>query len=356
MSEAAGSGWDDLQYPYGLLNIKGGEMPSYPKFVRGNLSLGNAASPCYASLNMTSEITPFFNSRLEVMNVKKFIEDGGITVLDPGKTYVIKMPKLVKRTLDEIKTVRYPDCGWQVKGEVFYEYTYFIRPLNKTRMSLNQEQCNTTIQEWWPDDASMNTFTVTRFQTFSSGNTLDTIMSADPQGYCYIKSVSKIQNIRKSDIIIEYSNYIGGNTSVTHKNIADFFLVKETYYFNGFHTDYQCNFIDTPLKIFTEGAAVELNLLSSESSYERKLTPGCCQLAYITNTTDRDPKIKNKTRLPHTLTMIARNEKENIPKSMKQGNPIQTLFNSMFKFENVDDYTIDKRLGLVIIPLLNITY
>lgn len=32
MSEDARSGWDDLQYPYGILNIKNLSMPFYPNF------------------------------------------------------------------------------------------------------------------------------------------------------------------------------------------------------------------------------------------------------------------------------------------------------------------------------------
>ena len=349
MSETTGSGWDDLQYPYGLLNIKGGEMPSYPNFVRGNLDRGSNGS--YASLNMTSEITPFFNSRLEVINVNKFIEDGGVTVLEPEKTYVIKMPKLVKKCKSNspygIRTVRYGSCDWENPFEVVYEYTYFIRPLNKAKMTLNLElyDKNNLITPWNLGDDGLNIFTVVRFGSFSSGNDLNTIMSADSQMYCHPKMALKLQNIRKRDCLTEIAKFAGGTSFSGYSNIADIFLQLEFYPGGGITTK-TLYFAAPPLKMFTEGVTLQFsNDLSGPASYEFKLLVGSRDSMVTTNTTTLG--VKNKTRLPHTLTMLARDsEKENLPKIGLTGNPIQMLFNSMFKFSE----------DVIIIPLLNITY
>lgn len=66
MSESTSSGWDRLHYPYGLLNIKGGFMPSYPNFVRGG------------ELNITP-IQYLFNSMFKFENV-----DSSLTQTAPG--------------------------------------------------------------------------------------------------------------------------------------------------------------------------------------------------------------------------------------------------------------------------------
>lgn len=360
MSEATGSGWDDLQYPYGILNIKGGDMPSYPNFVRGNLKLGNGRSPCYASLNMTSEITPFFNSNMEVINVKKFVEDGGIMVLNPEKTYVIKMPKWVKLISspegNSIRCIRYLDCRWESKNKVTYEYTHFIKTLNKTRMSLNLELYDKSdfIEPWNVGDNGLNLFTVSRFQTFSSGNTLDTIMTADPQMYCYQNRVHKLQNIRKPDLISTDLEWVTSSGYSVSSIIADIFFQTVLGHVGGIEA-FKLKFCNTPLKMFTEEMVSRLDGLLESSSYERKLTPGSCESLVTTNTTNPDPNIKNKTRLPHTLTMLARSKRENIPEINLKGTPLQMLFNNMFKFENVATDS-GGTSGLIIIPLLNITY
>lgn len=352
MSEVTKSGWDRLQYPYGLLNIKGGAMPSYPNFVRGNLKLTKPS--CYASLNMTSEITPFFNSRLEVINVKKFIEDGGIKILEKDKTYVIKMPKLIKK-INGLSVIRYQNCEWLVTSNVTYEYTYYIRPLSLTRMSLNLEKYdkNDDIKPW-PESKPLTQFTVAKFQSFSSGNNLDTITMADSQMYCWHKQAHKLQNIRKPDIFASPLLWHNGGKDVSYNNHYHDIFVAASKIYNFSRPDmysvHTLKLIDTPLKIFTEEKTLEL--INDAQQYEFKFIKGNCASVMIINTTTFNST--DKTAVPHTLTAMC----TSLNKLGGELNitPIQYLFNSMFKFENVDNSLAQTTPGLIIIPLLNVHY
>ena len=327
-------------------------MPSYPDFVRGNLKL---TSPyCHASLNMTSEITPFFNSRLEVINVKKFIEDGGIKILEKDKTYVIKMPKL-KKEMDELTVIRHQNCRRLVTSNMTYEYTYYIRPLSLTRMSLNLEKYdkNDDIKPW-PESKTLSQFTVAKFQSFSSGNNLDTITSADPRMYCYQKQANKLQNIRRADIFTDIlllynsGEYLGYN-NYYHDIFVDTVKVYGPYT-SQVHSVRKLNLIDTPLKIFTEEKT--LKLVNDTTQYEFKFIKGSCNSVMTVNTTTFNST--DKTAVPHTLTALC-TSLNNLGGELNI-TPIQYLFNSMFKFENVDSSLTQTTPGLVIIPLLNVHY
>ena len=352
MSEVTKSGWDRLQYPYGLLNIKGGAMPSYPNFVRGNLALG--ANGCYASLNMTSEITPFFNSRLEVINVKKFIDDGGIKILEKDKTYVIKMPKLNKK-IAELSVIRHQNCRWLVTSNIAYEYTYYIRPLSLTKMSLNLEKYdkNDDIKPW-PESKFLTQFTVAKFQSFSSGNSLDTITIADRRMYCSKKQSFKLQNIHKADVFTTLLLLYNGGAYLGYTNYFHDIFVENVKIFNypssNMYNVRVLNLIDTPLKIFTEEKTLELT--NEHTQYEFKLIKGSCPSIMTVNTTTFNST--DKTAVPHTLTAMC----TSLNKLGGELNitPIQYLFNSMFNFENVDSSLTQTTPGLVIIPLLNVTY
>lgn len=357
MSNTEPSGWDDLQYPYGVLNIKGGDMPSYPNFVRGNLKLGTSPRPCYASLNMTSEITPFFNSRLEILNVKKFIEDGGITVLDPGKTYVIKMPKLVWNITEyNGLCVAHTDntayCNVLQVYRVFREYTYYIRPLSPTRMSLNLEKYDKNEEiKPWPESITDTKFSVTKYQKFSSGNDLSTVAGSDIGiSRCYRNLSFKLKNNPNRDAVFS-GRYLTPNTylNVFH----DFFRELVTFSESGGYNPpvRTLDLIETPLKLFTEETTLNLDFQGTYTrNYDQKLLRGGC--TFYMSIDVSDPAVKNKTKLPHTLTLVCTNK---LGGELKI-HPVSYLFNSMFKFENVDPSLTHTTTGLVIIPLLNAYY
>lgn len=370
MSEVTGSGWDDLRYPYGFLNIKGTGMPSYPNFVRGNTKVtksSNSSKKYVSSLNMTSEITPFFNSRLEIIDVKKFIEDGGITVLSPEKTYVIKIPKVTITTKDNQIDYEYGKriivgftdrCGGQyyLVDKIEYMYFFYIRPLKSVRMTLNLEEY--TRNERTEMSNAFLDMPTNLFHSFSSGNDANTIGLMCFQHNCNRNSMKNIVDNSEMQDVLTYENYeIYGSTHI--ESIRGTFVRSYSSYSN-YGGTFEYEFINTPLSIFTEEQKLDLEMKANGALIvmeDSKVYVGNnCPFGGPGNYIPAISKNKkDKTKLPHTLTYKCVFSTPGLVNNPVKQTIISLLFNSMFKFENVATSPVGTP-GLVIIPLLNITY